>query len=525
MKILVISLLRLGDFFLQAPLMRDLHRRYPDAEIDVLVNPGTLAARELFPEISRWHVFERDRLQKDVGTAEVPLFAPVRDVAALIETLSARRYSLLLNFTHNRLSAHLAGAVTAGVKQGLIAEGPRFRPFENRWLRQFNEKFGGRDGGLFHYTEWLAGAFGLEAPLPSSSARGNRVLIQPLTSDAKKNWSVENWKAWLSEFRARHPELRFSVLGAPFEEEFLRRHFEAEDLEISSLTKVRDLLSESRFLVTGDTSIKHLAALENVPVLEIALGSSDPWKVGPYQAGAAVLSSRVSCAPCPSVGPCRRMSHECGEEISVARVLEAAEGFMASTAIPSGASRVLKSRSVGWMLRSDSDATEFVARSAEKLLWRLFLEDEKDAAPSRARLWMDEVSESAPDWNAIAATMALEQDMLERIHREARQSLQEAANLCLAGNFDPQLLNSLRRQWGNLRASQPRLRWQLQELSEIANLPFAHPLAFFGHGRRVLDDLATRLFLRNRILNVIKEHGGVHERLSRKLPERGPEAT
>lgn len=524
MKILVLSLLRLGDFLMQKPLLQDLRRRYPEAEIDVLVNPGTMAARGLFPEVSGWHVFDRDRLQKAVGTAEIPLMAPVRDVEKLISELSGKRYSMLLNFTHNRLSAHLAAAIGAGVKQGLVAEGAGFRRFENQWLRHFNDKFGGRDGGLFHYVEWLAGAFHLEAKPVPARPRGRRVLIQPLTSDAKKNWSLENWKTWLAELRRERPEFEYAVLGAPFEEEILRRHFDAEDLEIASLERVRELMLEARLLATGDTSIKHLAALEGVPVLEIALGSSDPGKVGVYQVSAAILKSSVGCAPCAAAGPCRRLSHECGEEISVARALDAARDLLADGATTE---RTRSIAAAGWLSGTDGAAGETIARSFEKMVWRLFLDEDGDVAASAAARWIDGIEASWPgfDWEELSAGLSREQEALERILHDARRGLQEAANLCIAGNFDPILLQSLRRQWGALRASRPRMRLHLQELNEAADLPFAHPLAFFGHARRVLEDLAVRLTLRNRILQTINEHGGVHERLPGNLPERGPEAT
>jgi hypothetical protein len=117
-------------------------------------------------------------------------------------------------------------------------------------------------------------------------------------------------------------DAQFIALGAPNEksqlEEF-RRLAAAEqipvDVAILSLEGVYSLMHLTDLIVTGDTSIKHLAALTPIRVVEIALGSADRERTGAYKDGALILSSRERCAPCPHSQPCHRDSHACAEHL------------------------------------------------------------------------------------------------------------------------------------------------------------------------------------------------------------------
>ncbi|HRO66570.1 MAG TPA: glycosyltransferase family 9 protein, partial [Pseudobdellovibrionaceae bacterium] len=289
MKILVLSLLRVGDLIQQKPLLNRLREKHPGAEIHLLVNRSVLPVRDLFPEVDLWFSFDRDGLQKQIGSAEMPLLKPLKELTALIEELSHEHYDLVCNFTHNRLSAFLSAAIPAAEKKGLLAGDQGFRPFENAWLRHFNERFGTKEGTPFHYVELLAGAFDLgRIEPPVLKSRGNLLLIQPLTSDPKKNYHPTSWIRCLNAVRTSRPDLEIGVLGAPFEKETLLKYFDPEDLLICEWTELKGHLQRAALLVTGDTSVKHLAVQAGVPLLEIALGSADPEKTGAYAHGAWV---------------------------------------------------------------------------------------------------------------------------------------------------------------------------------------------------------------------------------------------
>lgn len=76
-------------------------------------------------------------------------------------------------------------------------------------------------------------------------------------------------------------------------------------------------------LVTLDTAIKHLATWTGTPIVEIALGSSNPNETGAYQEGALILKPQVPCAPCRHSSSCSQSSFVCQEDLSVNSVFAA----------------------------------------------------------------------------------------------------------------------------------------------------------------------------------------------------------
>ncbi|MBK8203899.1 MAG: glycosyltransferase family 9 protein [Bdellovibrionales bacterium] len=225
---------------------------------------------------------------------------------------------------------------------------------------------------------------------------GLLVLVQTLTSDVKKNWSESLWIRALCSLKLLRPEARFLILGAPFERDaLLQLTAECEkrklncDLALCSISGAFSLLKRASLLVTGDTSIKHLAGLANCPTLELSVGSSDFRKTGVYRAGNVIIQSLEPCAPCPQKGPCFHCGHRCGERLSPDLVASAANQILAG---PEGSLRLLAHEyredvriyktgfiETGYWVATPqcSHAQELMVRKClEKSTWKLMLERE-----------------------------------------------------------------------------------------------------------------------------------------------------
>ncbi|MBX2988612.1 MAG: glycosyltransferase family 9 protein [Bdellovibrionaceae bacterium] len=532
MKILVLSLLRVGDLVQQRPLLQALRLAHPAAEIHLLTNKSVGSIRPLFWEVDLWHVFDRDHLQQSVGTASIPLTRPVRDLEDMLGELAGEHYDLLLNFTHNRLSAHLASLIPATLKKGLLAEGLAFRSFENNWLRHFNERFGAREASPFHYVDMLAGSFNLPAVRPQvPRARGPLVLLQPLTSDLKKEWGLANWRRLLDEARQEFPELDFRVLCAPFEADRLGQFFDREELEIADWTQLQMLLRQSALMISGDTSVKHLAALSGVPVLEIALGSSDAVKTGAFMQNAWIVQSRVDCAPCPPSSPCRRLSHLCGETLPVRDVLswtrDLLRGKKPAAAGSGPAFRLFESLwspLLGWKLRPvGGDQKEFLCDAADQILWKMFLDGEERPPVGSAAQELKSLNAQPSVMEAALENLLGERRELLNLFEQTEKRLTTLSRLCFADGFDPVLLQAERRSLGAQIPLNKRVRRHWQEIVEAGTQPFSSPLHFFGAVRRKLDDVRRRLEIQNQLIQQLREGGKPHGQATRESPVGGLE--
>jgi ADP-heptose:LPS heptosyltransferase len=323
MKILVVSLLRLGDIIQQQPLLKALREKNPQAQIHLLINRQFSQVEGLLTGlVDKYHYFDRDLLQRGLGEASFNILWSHHQLNQLVGTLNQENYQQVLNFTHNKLSAYLLGALQVPIKKGLHHSEGKFQGLENPWLRYFNDRFSGVQTSLFHYVELLGKSFDLPvqkaAAMPATKSK--QVLFQCLTSDAKKNWGLNNFKQLKETIESSLVDYKVKVLCAPFEKETLKAHFGESDLIACDLMGAQEVLKQSCLLVTGDTSIKHLASQIGVPTVEIVLGSSDWTKTAAFSATTEIIYAQVPCAPCSHSQACSQKSQICAEQITVEQV-------------------------------------------------------------------------------------------------------------------------------------------------------------------------------------------------------------
>lgn len=292
MKILVLSLLRLGDIIQQEPVLRALKDKYPEARIDLLINKQFGNVEKILKDlVDNYIYFDREAIQQGLGDPSYNILWSYSQVQNLVSQINGEHYDMAYNLTHTKLSAYLLGALQIPQKLGLHQQDGRFQGMNNRWIRYFNERFSGQNVSLFHYVELLGNSFSLPVhpPLKAQKTRSKTVLFQCLTSEQRKNWGLENFKQLKQTLETSLVDYKVKVLGASFERTLLEEFFSEQDLLICDLTEAKKHLQEAALLVTGDTSIKHLAAQIGTPIVELALGHSDPVKTGAYATDAQVL--------------------------------------------------------------------------------------------------------------------------------------------------------------------------------------------------------------------------------------------
>ncbi len=342
MKILVVSLLRVGDILMSAVVLRDLRAKYPTAQIDLLVNSQCASVAPMLSSVTRVIEFDRQGLQKGLGLASVPFFESYEKLSILLDQLEGESYDLAINLTQNRLSGWLMGLIDAKERKGLVMDNDGRGVFGSSWFRYMNQQIDLESGEVFHYNDIFRFAIGLDAMTDRTTAltetekgkaeattilegRADRriVCVQALTSDAKKDWGLNHFASALVTFAGRHPEISIAILAAPFESDRLRPLVDNLKesgvdafMAVSTFEGAFSLLKRSVLLITGDTSLKHLAAAAGTKIVEICVGSSDPFRTGADLSGAIIVRSRETCAPCVHSAPCHRDHHACSKRIA-----------------------------------------------------------------------------------------------------------------------------------------------------------------------------------------------------------------
>jgi ADP-heptose:LPS heptosyltransferase len=335
MKILVVSLLRLGDILLATSVLRSLKMQNKSAEIHVLINGQFKSVASLIPFVEKVYSFDRDVLQTLIGTPDHSLLEAYYRIEDLVEKLHGEKYDRVINLTHNRLSGWLTALVGCKETQGVVFSPEGKRSMGSKWFEYLNDHTEPTQENVFHFVD----IFHYGAGVPSADRRielkegeagkafalklfknvkSKKIIIQPGTNELKKTFTSNKWRGIISLITQSQPECSVFVLGAPNENDLLQSICNGTSSTpiLATLEEAFSVLNHADLLITGDTSIKHLASATKIKILEISLGSSEFRKTGAYTSGAIIIQGKVSCAPCTHRSPCSQKSHLCADRIS-----------------------------------------------------------------------------------------------------------------------------------------------------------------------------------------------------------------
>ncbi len=336
MKILVISLLRLGDILLATSVLRSLRRANPKSEIHILINGQFQSVAQMIPFVDKVYAFDRDGIQRIIGATDRNLLEAYFRIEDLVEQMQSEKYDQVVNLTHNRLSGWLTALIGCGDTRGVVFGSNGKLTAGSGWFDYLNDFIEPGSGNVFHFVDVFHYGAGLQnsdrrielyetqngiefaRQTLSNSMLQKRILIQPCTSETKKTLNPQKWREIGTTIAQSEPGVSVYVLGSPSEKNIIDQICSSTPLlpVICDLEQAYSLLNNCNLLVTCDTSIKHLATATKIKILEISIGSSEYKKTGAYIQGAVILQGLVPCAPCNHRGPCTQSSHLCSEKIS-----------------------------------------------------------------------------------------------------------------------------------------------------------------------------------------------------------------
>ena len=158
----------------------------------------------------------------------------------------------------------------------------------------------------------------------------------------RKCWPKEQFLEFIEQLGRRHPDVGFIVFCGEedtFESEWLAargggRVRIARKLPIRTVTEI---IRTCALFVTNDSGLLHVACTIRTPTV-VVFGPTNPRRTGPWLGVAEVVRTGIPCSPCfyhtsQELTCPAGLDFACLRELPVARVVEAAERFLAAPRI------------------------------------------------------------------------------------------------------------------------------------------------------------------------------------------------
>jgi lipopolysaccharide heptosyltransferase II len=347
LKILLVRLREIGDVVFTTPAVRAIRRRFPEAHLSYVVEPGASAIVEHNPNIDELIVAPRPH---GIGR--------LRSELALIRRLRAAAYDMAIDFHSGPRASILTWLSGAPVRVGYTVAGrswmytrriarPRgLRPrhsVENQWDLLAALDIGPPDRTEYPVEMALGDgtASALAARLSRAGVQGDHRLIVMHVSAGNpfRRWPVGSFAAVAAGLAGRDPTRRIVITSGPSDREAADRviaeaqallgHERGRVLECGefSLSELRALVDRAALYIGGDSGPMHVAATSHVPIVSL-YGPTLPARSAPWRAtlwpAESVEVADLGCRPCDQRS-CLPGDFRCLTWIQPQQVIEAAE--------------------------------------------------------------------------------------------------------------------------------------------------------------------------------------------------------
>lgn len=327
-KILILRFSSIGDIVLTTPVVRNLRKKFPDAEIHYCTKVGYKGLLNTNPNIDHVHVLE-DSLKALIGRLKKERFDYIIDLHKNLKTrlikLALRvpkkafnkvnlRKFLFVNFKINRLPAiHIVDRYMATLQhweiendnEGLDYFIPDRDEVERGWLPETHraEYYAFAIGGQ-HFTKKL--------PVERMIELCDRINKPIVLLGGKEDIDAAN-----------EIERFFTPKESEYEEDEVQKKLNKKAIIFNGVGKFNlnqsaSLIQQSKAVFTHDTGLMHIAAAFQKEIFSIWGNTSPYFGMYPYQTKFTIFENNaIDCRPCSKIGydKCPKGHFKCMKEV------------------------------------------------------------------------------------------------------------------------------------------------------------------------------------------------------------------
>jgi lipopolysaccharide heptosyltransferase II len=359
-RILIVKMWAIGDVLLATPLLRALKRGYPGCKITWLVDKRYADVLEGNPLIDEVIAFDSGNWRAAFRRGKIASYLRISNV--LVRDLKDRKFDVAINLAGEKWWAVWFNI--APIKIGLFPR-PRVGVMGRLYTRAIPRNLNPRQHNSHHYllpaeelgipgpyeerivigihepgakaaAEFLNARAGYDAKKPL-------IVLHPGASQESKRWPAKSFAEVADLLRDRY---NIVITGSPSERPLAEEIASAMSSEtppiissgaLSGILETGALVQKAVAVVTGDTSILHIASALGTPVVAI-YGSTRPGDNAPlYGSHRLLYGENIPCAPCYQAN-CRFQGEDrlrCLHTVTAEQVVSALNELLSETKAPS----------------------------------------------------------------------------------------------------------------------------------------------------------------------------------------------
>jgi lipopolysaccharide heptosyltransferase II len=315
-KILIIRLSSMGDIVLTTAFVRILKNKFPDAEIDFLLNDSFADIYKFNPHISKIIRYNKNYNAKQIKELKNSL----------------KDYDYIFDLQKNRRSLFLTKGISGEIckikkdylnKLSLVY----FKRSLYPEIRTIHQKYMDTASVLDLKDDEKGLEIWLEkeekTKIYDATPYKNTIVLAPGAFHNTKKWLPERFKE-LAEKIIEDTAFDIKLTGGKGDADVCgyiagSNHRIQNYAGKTSILETAELINGCRAIVTNDTGVMHIAVARQVPTIAIFGSTVKDFGFAPFRAKHKIIEKDISCRPCTHIGrkKCPKQHFRCMADITV----------------------------------------------------------------------------------------------------------------------------------------------------------------------------------------------------------------
>ena len=235
------------------------------------------------------------------------------NISKILEDMNSNEFNTLVNLSWSKSSEYLCSLIKADKKMGVSRNEKNQIMIEDRWS-QFVYSVVMRGGYCpYNIVDIYRSILGIGpivlAPKTTKILDHKKIVIHPFASGPKKHWKYSKWVEVVYKILKTNRDYGVVIVGGEREREkadsmlaapILEKYKGRIEMRVGEMG-VNDLLNRlacAELFIGHDSFVSHLAALTDVTIVTLPMGTVRIHETAPYVSNAYMVCPRTSCFPC-----------------------------------------------------------------------------------------------------------------------------------------------------------------------------------------------------------------------------------